>query len=49
MTIKELIEELRRYPEDSIVVIDDGEDGIPIGTTFVIYPEEAEARIAVSA
>ena len=47
MTVKELIEALQRYPENYEVVIDDGNDGISIGTTFIIYTEENE-KVAVS-
>ena len=46
MTVKELIEALKRYPEDYHVVIDDGESGVTINTTFIIYEEEE--KVAVS-
>lgn len=44
LTVKELIEQLQKYPEDYIVVMDNGHAGFPVHATGMIYKDEENAE-----
>ena len=39
-TVKELIEALQRFPEDYIVVMDNGHAGFPVNAVGIIYKDD---------